>query len=185
MPKFAIVVLSTCLAGASVAAQTTPPKPPVKPAAQAPQTKALAATSATFVKDAAQGSMAEVELATLALSKATRDDVKQLAQKLKDDHTSASNELMTLASSKSVTLPSAVSAMQKATADRLGKLSGAAFDKAYVDEMVKDHVKDVAEFRKHESDSDADVKAFAAKTRPILEGHLSQAQAVQKAIGGK
>ena len=68
------------------------------------------------------------------------------------------------------------------------KLSGAEFDRAYMDEMVADHKKDVAEFRKQSmSGKDSDLKAFAGKTLPTLEDHLKMAQSTDATVknGGK
>ena len=195
MPKFALIVLTACLAAVpATVAQTPTPKPgQTPPPRQTPTPTATpktgsqgmgepAAPSTAFLKSAAQGGMAEVELAKLATSKASRDDVKALAQTIQQDHEKANAELKDLASSKKLTLPDSVSAQQKATVDRLGKLTGVAFDKAYVDDMVKDHQKDIAEFKKHEKDSDPDVSAFVTKTLPTLQDHLAKAEAVQKAI---
>jgi len=183
-------VLSTAAAlGASAAfsvvllAQGTAVKPApqtTKPAAGS----TLPASSATFVKSAAEGGEAEVELATTAESKASNSEVKSLAATIHRDHETANAELKTLAEKKNVTLPMAVSRTHQATANRLNKLSGAAFDKAYVNEMVKDHRADIATFQKHKTDADPDVAAFVAKTLPALQNHLTMALNAQKAVGG-
>jgi putative membrane protein len=61
--------------------------------------------------------------------------------------------------------------------NRLSKLSGAQFDRAYMQDMVKDHEEDVAEFQREANNgSDPDVKAFAGKTLPTLQSHLQSAQ---------
>ena len=71
----------------------------------------------------------------------------------------------------------------KATHDRLAKLSGDAFDRAYIQEMVTDHQKDIAEFQKEAtSGKDAAVKAFAAKTLPTLEEHMKLVQDVNQSL---
>jgi putative membrane protein len=88
-----------------------------------------------------------------------------------------------LANAKQVMLPAEPTAAQKATKDRLARLSGAAFDRAYVSAMVKDHQTAVAEFTKQSKGSDPDVSAFADKMLPALRDHLQRAQAVQKQIG--
>src|SRR6185503_13939707 len=60
----------------------------------------------------------------------------------------------------------------QATKDKLAKLSGADFDREYMDMMVKDHVKDVKEFEEASAKAkDADLKAWAAKTLPTLREH--------------
>jgi len=67
--------------------------------------------------------------------------------------------------------------------DRLAKLNGAEFDKAYANEMVKDHKKDVADFKRQaKSAKDPDLKSWAGKTLPTLEDHLKQAQDMQAQV---
>src|SRR6185437_11610509 len=125
-----------------------------------------------FVMKAAGGGMAEVELGRLATEKASSPDVKQFGQRMIDDHGKANDELKGLATRKNITLPAAPDAKHKATQDRLSKLSGTAFDRAYMADMVADHNADVAEFM-HASKmaKDPDVKAWAAKTLPTLQEH--------------
>ena len=137
-----------------------------------------------FVMDAAKGGMAEVELGKLAQDKASNDQVKNFGKRMVDDHSKANDELQTLAKNKSITLPTDLDPKDKATKDRLSKLSGPAFDRAYMAAMLQDHKKDVSEF-KHESTSgrDPDVKSFASKTLPTLEEHLKLAQDAEKAVG--
>ena len=68
-------------------------------------------------------------------------------------------------------------------ADKLSKLSGADFDRAYMKDMVEDHVKDVAMFEKEaKNGKDADVKAFADKTLPTLREHLQMARDVNAKV---
>lgn len=133
----------------------------------------------SFWNDAAQAGMEEVMLANLALQKSQNEEVKQLAQKVVDDHTAANNELKDLAASKSVTLPADVNAKQKAVYDKLNAMSGDAFDMEFVKTMVKDHEKAVSLFQKQSTGGkDAEVKAFAAKTLPTLQGHLEMAKSL-------
>jgi putative membrane protein len=165
-----------------------PANPPAQPpgqggmAHQGHQAGALSAADTKFIHEAAIGGMAEVEMGRLAAEKASSADVKQFGQRMVDDHGKANDELKSLAQQKNVTLPAAVDAPHKATLDRLSKLSGAAFDRAYMREMVSDHDKDVAAFKKQStSASDADLKAWAAKTLPTLQEH----QTMAKQINGK
>lgn len=127
-----------------------------------------------FVMEAAMGGMMEVELGKLAVEKGMSDEVKQFGQHMIDDHSKANDELMQVAASKGITLPTELDAKHKMMRDKMASLSGAAFDKAYKQDMLKDHRKDVAEFQKESMKAmDADVKAFAAKTLPTLKEHLS------------
>jgi putative membrane protein len=137
----------------------------------------LTASDKKFIKDAADGGMAEVELGKLAADKASSADVKQFGQRMVDDHSKANDKLKELAAQKGVELPSGLSAKDKATKMHLSKLSGADFDKAYMSDMVKDHKKDVADFQKEsQSAKDPAVKSFASDTLPTLQDHLKQAE---------
>jgi putative membrane protein len=143
-----------------------------------------ASSDHTFVMNAAKGGMAEVELGKLASDKGTSDQVKQFGQKMADDHAKANDELKTLAQNKHITLPTEMDAKDKALRDRLSKLSGAAFDRAYMRAMVTDHRKDVNEFKvESKSGKDPDVKEWASKTLPTLETHLKMAQDTTQAVG--
>jgi putative membrane protein len=139
-----------------------------------------------FLTKAAQGGMAEVQLGRLAQEHAASSVVKQFGQHMVDDHTKANNELKTLAAQKNVTLPQEINSDQKSEAEKLSKLSGADFDKEYIQYMVKDHEEDVEEFQKQANGgTDAEVKAFAAKTVPTLQGHLQMARDAAKTVGAK
>jgi putative membrane protein len=150
----------------------------------APKAAAKPASDQQFVMNVAKDGMAEVELGKLAQEKASSADVKKFAQRMVDDHSKANDELKTLAQNKNITLPTAVDATHKAHVDRMSKLSGEAFDRAYMQDMVADHRKAVEAFRmESKTGKDADVKAWAAKTLPTLEEHLKMAQDANKAVG--
>jgi putative membrane protein len=132
-----------------------------------------------FVQKAAEGGLAEVELGKLASEKASSDEVKKFGQRMVADHSKANDQLKQVASRVGVTLPDKLNPKDQATKDRLSKLSGEPFDAAYMRDMVKDHTKDLAEFR-HESQSakNDDVKNFAAQTLPTLQDHLQRAKSI-------
>jgi putative membrane protein len=95
------------------------------------------------------------------------------------DHTQANQELMLLAKSGGMDLPSQVDAKHKSVMERLQGTSGSAFDTAYMQSMVRDHEQDVADFQKEaKSGSDPGLKAFAEKYLPVLQQHLQMAQSV-------
>jgi putative membrane protein len=138
-----------------------------------------------FAQDAAAGGLAEVEMGQLAADKASNEKVKQFGQRMVTDHSKANTELKTLASKKGLTLPDSPKPKDKSIAEKMSKLSGAAFDKAYMQDMVKDHQKDVAEFQKEASNgSDPDLKAWAGTTLPVLQEHLKMAKEALSAVNG-
>ncbi|HKP81152.1 MAG TPA: DUF4142 domain-containing protein [Pyrinomonadaceae bacterium] len=132
-----------------------------------------------FVMDAAMGGLMEVELGQLAAQKGTSEAVKQFGQRMVDDHGKANTELTSLATSKGITLPATIDDKHRQDVTKLSAMSGADFDRAYSKMMLKDHEKDVSEFEKESTKgADPDVKAFASKTLPTLQEHLTMARAL-------
>jgi putative membrane protein len=138
----------------------------------------------TFILEAAAGGLAEVELGRLASQNAARSEVKEFGQMMVTDHTKANDQLKKIAQAKSVDAPHALKPEHKAMKDQLSKLSGEAFDRAYIQHMVKDHQEDVAHFRKESTEaSDPDLKQFASATLPTLQKHLKRAQEIEQIVG--
>jgi putative membrane protein len=136
------------------------------------------------MREAAIGGMAEVELGRVASEKSSSDEVKQFAQRMVTDHGKANAELKTLAEKKGISLPTELDSKHKQTVDKLSKLSGEAFDRAYMDEMRKDHKKDVSEFKQQSvSGSDPEIKSWAAATLPTLQEHMQMAERTHAVVG--
>jgi putative membrane protein len=132
-----------------------------------------------FMDKAAQGGMAEVELGQLAQQNGQSQNVKDFGKRMVDDHSKANDQLKQLASQKGVSLPTSLNSKDQATKDKLSKLQGAAFDKAYMKDMVMDHKKDVAEFQKASTSAkDPDLKSWAGQTLPTLQSHLQEAEKI-------
>jgi len=132
-----------------------------------------------FIRKAAQGNLAEVELGKLAVQKSLSNDVKRFGQQMVDDHGKAMDHLKQLAAKKALRLPSSPDASMSATAKRLSKLSSDQFDNAYMAQMLKDHKVDVDDFRKENKITpDRDIRGFVTETLPILEDHLKKAETI-------
>jgi putative membrane protein len=175
-----VAPLGLAIALSSALAQTGGPTEP-KPSTDSSKASAagVSKADATFIKKAAGGGMAEVELGRLATEKASNPEVKQFGQRMVDDHSKANDQLKQVAAEKHVTLPTGISAKDKATKAKLEALSGDQFDRAYMEDMVKDHKQDVAEFQKaSKSASDPQIKDWASQTLPTLQDHLKEAQRI-------
>jgi putative membrane protein len=136
-----------------------------------------------FVVKAGMGGLAEVQMGNLALQKASNADVKAFAQRMVTDHSKANAELAQFATTKGLALPSELAGEHQSGYEHLNGLSGAEFDKAYMEHMVADHEKAVAEFDKAStSASDSDLKAWAGKTLPTLKEHLEQAKTTARKL---
>lgn len=146
---------------------------------QAGMAGAMNSKDRDFLMDVAMDSMAEIELGRIAAQQGGSDAVKQFGQRMVDDHTKANTELMTLATSKGLTLPTSIDDKHRQGVTKLSAMSGADFDRAYAKMMLKDHEKVVSEFEKQSTRAtDPDVKAFAGKMLPTLQEHLTMARAL-------
>jgi putative membrane protein len=144
---------------------------------QQQQGAALPAADRAFANKAAVGGQAEVELGKLAQERASNDAVRQFGQRMAADHGKANQELMQLAQTKNLSLTTELDSKHRQLRDKLAKLQGNAFDKAYMNEMVKDHKTDVAEFKKQaDRGKDPELKSWASQTLPTLQEHLRMAQ---------
>jgi len=134
-----------------------------------------------FMRQAAHNGHAEVESSKLAQQKASSAQVKEFAKRMIDDHTKTNAELEKLATAKGVQLPKEPDAAQKSKMQALSALSGAEFDRQYVDQMgVTAHEQTIALFQRGASNArDPDLKAFASKTLPALQHHLEMARALK------
>ena len=142
--------------------------------------------SVKFLREAAAGDLAEVELGKLAQERAANAQVKEFGARMAKDHAKANDELKPIADAKNVALPSAPDKKTQREYDKLAKKSGGDFDKAYMKHMLDDHKKDVKEFQKEaQKGKDADLKNFASNTLPTLEEHLRLAQATYDEVRGK
>jgi putative membrane protein len=150
-----------------------------------PSGKSSMAGDSRFAKEAAQGGMAEVKLGQLAEEKGSSDAVKSFGKRMVDAHSKAGDKLKEAASKENITLPTDISAKDQATYDRLSKLNGAAFDRAYAKDMVMDHQTDIAAFQKEASSGESTLlKSFASESLPTLQGHLKEAKQMMKTVGG-
>jgi len=138
--------------------------------------------SQAFISKAVQGNLAEIQAGQMAQQQGQSDGVKAFGKQLEADHWAANQNATAAASALGVTPPTAPSKQQQADAAKLGKLSGAKFDRAFVQHMVADHKKDIAEYTKASKMKSADQAAtYASETLPTLKNHLETAQGLAKA----
>ena len=162
----------------------------------------------SFVDDVTYAGTAEVELGRLAADRASSPDVKKFAKMMVDDHTRAGNELKQITTQYNVSQPTGLDDKHRDLKDRLSKLRGADFDKAYMDAMVDGHkdVVDKLESRvdevnrtatltgKQEKDTNvkpetsknsitASLNAWSANTLPAVKAHLDQAKSFKDSLG--
>ncbi len=133
----------------------------------------------TFLNDAIQGDLAEIDVGKLAQQKGSAQDVKQFGRTLEKDHSQHLQKAKQTAQQMGLNAPSEPSAKQKKTYDQLSKLSGAQFDRQFAQEMVSDHKQDISKFEK-QAKSNGPLAEFAQQTLPTLQKHLQTAQSLSQ-----
>jgi putative membrane protein len=136
-------------------------------------------SDSTFVLKASESGMAEVALAKLAQSKAESEKVRAFAIHMLKDHEKANEELMKIAKTHNLELATQLSKECKEKQTAMMALKGSEFDRAYMDDQVKAHQEAVKLFTmESEKGSNADLKAFASKTLPVIQMHLRKAEEI-------
>jgi putative membrane protein len=147
---------------------------------------ALGITPSTpdFIRQAAMSDMFEIQSSQLAAQKADDAQTKSFAQKMVTDHTKTSSEVKAMVSGgkvKGADLPTDMSSSQKSMLDKLKGLNGKDFTKQYHSDQVSAHKDAVSLFERYGKGGDnEDLKAWANKTLPDLQGHLKMAQDLDK-----
>jgi putative membrane protein len=185
------VAAAAAMLGAGSAQAQATAQPAQKPAAGAAAPAAPAAPAAAtmskadqkILSDMAQANMSEIENAKLAQGKSQNDQVKTFAQQMIDDHGKALTDIQQLATSKGVTLPTELDKQHKAMSDKLGAMSGDAFDKAYKARAgVSDHKKMHSMLVSAEKRAkDPELKALIGRIAPTVDQHLKAAQQMASA----
>jgi putative membrane protein len=134
---------------------------------------AVEPSDAEFSTKSAVGGLAVVEFGNLALEKTNNPQVKDFANMMVTDHGKANEELIAIAKMKNITLPGALDEEHQKKRSELNGKTGKDFDKAYVEAMVDGHEKTLKLMQDEAKDGkDADLKAFASKTTPVVNTHL-------------
>lgn len=140
-------------------------------------------SDADFMVNAAEGNILEERLGRLAEQRADNERVKQFGAMMIKDHSQGREQLKALAARENIAIPSGLGDTQRDELDKLEKLTGSDFDKAYMKMMVKDHMGDVDAFQKEAGNgSDPGVTALASQMLPVLQKHLDSAKAINDAL---
>lgn len=131
----------------------------------------------------------DVEAAKLALSKTKNADVKAFAESMQKDHEAVNDMALALIKKLNVTpednaTSQALSKAGQAKRVELGKLVGAAFDKAYVENEVAYHqqVNGALETLLIPSADNADLKSLLETGLKLFQGHQQHAEHVQAGL---
>lgn len=159
-----------------------PPKP--GPAGQARIKAGVDRRDQAYIEKAARAGHAEIAAGKLAATRASRDEVKAFGRRMVEHHTRANTELEEIAIKKGVTWPTAPDRGQQRELKRLQALTGADFDRRYMQESgVDDHEDTVKLYRKAQKDvTDAELKAYFERNMPTVEQHFEMARGLERAL---
>ncbi len=161
-----LLAAAALLAGGSALAQTYDTKTKT-------DTAKPAGADQEFATTIGGAGLAEVELSKMAVTRGT-SAIRPIAERMINDHTAANTALAAVAGTKNIALPKEMPADRKQTIDRLSKLQGEEFDRAYLDTLMKSHEKSLQLFTDEiRKGADLDMMAFAANTLPVIIGHYA------------
>ena len=176
----AAVVLAAC-SGGNKDESATDTTPAVAPAPAAP-----AVTDPQIAQIVVTANNVDIDAGKLAQSKSRNSSVKAFGKMMVTDHSAVNTQATNLVKKLNVTpeeneTSRTMADKGKTTADSLSKLSGAAFDKAYIDNEVTFHqqVLDAIDKTLIPNAQNAELKALVEQTRPAVAAHLKSAQDIQ------
>jgi putative membrane protein len=133
-----------------------------------------------FMKKAEDSDIKERDLGRVMMQKSQNSDVRDYAKMLADDHDKDLKNVVNILENKGIHQPKNMVQVNNEALTELNSLSGPALDKRFVEMMVQDHQKDVAEYTKEErSGEDPQVRDYAARTLTTLDKHLKKAEDLQ------
>ncbi len=161
-----------------------------------------------FAQRAAISNLSEIKLGQLAQQNAQDPQVKQFAQQMIDQHTQAQNELQAIATSNGFSLPTSLDARHQKIEDKLSKLQGPAFDRAYIKSQVKAHKQAASLLQKRAGQASSGAQStsavgtsgtgttatagtsgevsaiddYASQTLPKIEQHLQMAKQLENQV---
>ncbi len=176
--KHTLLPITLAFAVACVPAFAAPRVPAVKDQAS------TAKQDTAFLKKASQGNVDEVDLGQQALQKSDDQQVKEFAQKLVDDHTALQQKMAPFAAEAGLETPTSPDAEAAAEKVKLDVLKGKAYDKEFVRFNIKDHAKDLAEFRKEIATTGYPAfKTALVNGEQVIREHLEIANKLGKSMG--
>jgi putative membrane protein len=142
-------------------------------------------TDKEFVRSVAESSATEVQLGKLAQEKASSDAVKELGKRLVEAHTQTGEQLKQAGAAMNIQVSSDPPRKAKKAQDKLAKLSGPDFDRAYAKMAADEEKQTVKQFeREAKNGKVAGVKDFAAKNLSAEQERQKQAEELASARTG-
>lgn len=184
MRKLGWLAAAGLLAACSAPTPTVPVQPDASRQVLAIRTPALAVTvlsAQAYQMLIHQASLAEITAGQLALQKSGTPGVKAFAQTLINDHSKSEAQVRALAAGRGRVLANALPPDMSREVMTLQRLSGPAFDRAFIAFNIAGHQKAIAATRAQAlRGSDPATRLLAVQNLPVLEKHLRMAESLAK-----
>lgn len=130
-----------------------------------------------FLQSVTGSNLFEIQSSQVALTKSNTPAVRAYAQMLIDHHTTAQNQVNTLAAARAVPLPKTLPPELQLKVTTLGDLNAASFDAAFLQEQVLAHQLTLSLIQNERTaGKDTAVVALADQLSPVIQQHLQEAQ---------
>jgi len=145
-----------------------------------------------MLADVHMANASEVELGKIAEQQAHSKDVKAFGKRMVKDHTALDRDIQSWARKNNVTIgaPPQDDARQAETRqmrdlkERLQSLSGAEFDRTYMQAMAEDHAKDLSTVQTFwEQATDKSLKKLLESSRKVIASHKKDADKLVQKLG--
>src|SRR4051812_42117825 len=140
---------------------------------------AVAAPAPVFLKDAIQGNFSEVTLGRIIQNRGASPQVRQFGGMLVSDHSKGLAQAQQIAARLHLRIAAMLTPEARAEQARFLHLNGQAFDREVRRYMIKDHQKDIAEFKEQARSGDRWTAGYAAATVPVMQRHLATARSLR------
>jgi len=140
------------------------------------------AAGQTFANTAASSDAFEIATSKAALATSKSASIKKFAQEMIDAHTKSTAKLKTVAAglSPAITPDPTLTPDQQQKLDAMTKLTGADFDKAYIDAQTAGHQQTLDALKVYATGGDVPaLKTFASGLVPTVTAHLNMAKSLK------
>lgn len=141
-----------------------------------------ATTDDGFVTNAAIGGMYEVEAGRIAAQRSGNAAIKMIGQTMVTDHGRAGEELKPIATGADLAVPAALDQRRQGMIDNLRGATDQDFDRVYLQQQEAAHNETAALLEAYgRMGGNAELKAWAAKTLPVVRHHQEMVDAADEA----
>lgn len=133
-----------------------------------------------FIKDLTESRIMGLEQGKIAMQKSINRPLKDYGALMISDQTKMLADLKSIAVGKKISIPGELASDKAKTLDGLKQMHGKTFDKKFINQMIRDHKRDIKKLERAARSADPDVQVFATKYLPVIQSHLDKIKALKE-----